>query len=174
MKQCPHTFVGFRGHRRGFTVLELCFAVATFSLFAVTSIYSLSQANRFASNSRYKTLAIAAAQQKIDQIMTTPWSVAGPVPAVLASGTTVESAPSVTLPLNGDPLNSASGLSSAFTNYDTQVLDSRTTVITKLTDCSGNTGDKSRVLQATVTVSYTYRGKQTNLSLTTVRGTDDF
>jgi len=155
-------------------VLEVSFALAVFSLFAVSSIYALSQANRFASNSRYETLALAAAQQKIDQIMTTPWSVAGTVPAVLTSGTTTEASPAVTLPLNGDPFNSAIGLSSAYSNYDTQVLDSRTTVITKLTDCSGNTGSASRLLRATVTVTYTYRGKQTNLAISTVRGTDDF
>ncbi|MDR3404058.1 MAG: hypothetical protein P4L99_16290 [Chthoniobacter sp.] len=155
-------------------MLEVAFAVAVFSLFAVTSITALSQANRFASNSRYETLALAAAQQRIDQVMTTPWSVQGVLPVVLTSGTTTEASPTVTLPLNGDPFNSTSGLSSAFTNYDTQVLDSRTTVITKLTDCSGNTGSSSRLLRAIVTVTYTYRGKQTNLSLTTVRGTDDF
>jgi len=148
--------------------------VSVFALFAVTSIYALSQANRFASNSRYRTLALAAAQQKIDQIMTTSWSVAGAVPAVLTPGTTTEQAPNISLPLNGDPFNSETGLSSAFSNSDTQVLDSRTTVITKLTDCSGNTGSASRLLSATVTVTYTYRGLQTNLSLTTLRSTDDF
>lgn len=174
MTQHIHTFISTRRHRRAFTLVELCFALASFSLFAATSIYSLSQANRFASNSRYKTLALAVAQQKIDQIMTTPWSVAGAVPTVLAAGTTTEAAPNVALPLNGDPLNSANGLSSAFTNLDIQVLDSRITEITKLTDCSGNTGNNSRLLRATVTVFYTYRGKQTSLALTTIRSTDDF
>ena len=170
----PHTFIRLRQNQRAFTVLEVSFAVAIFSLFAGGSIYALSQADRFASNARYKTLALAEAQQKIDQIMTTPWSVLGGVPAVLTTGTTTEAAPNIALPLNGDPFNSESGLSSAFTNSDTQVLDSRTTVITKLTDYSGNTGSASRLLRADVTVTYTYRGKQTNLTLSTVRSTDDF
>ncbi len=160
--------------QQAFTLLEVCFAVVAFAIFSAASIYSLSQLNRFASNARYRTLALAAAQQKIDQIMTTPWSVVGTVPTVLAAGTTTEAAPTVTLPLNSDPLNSATGLSSAFTNYDTQVLDTRTTVITKLTDCSGNTGSSSRLLRASVTVSYTYRGKSYSIVLTTLRGTDDF
>jgi prepilin-type N-terminal cleavage/methylation domain-containing protein len=160
--------------RRGFTLLEVCFTIAIFSLFSAASIYSLSQINRFASNSRYRTLALSVAQQKIDQIMTTPWSVMGTVPTVLAAGSVTEAAPTIVLPLNSDPLNSASGLSSAFTNYDTQILDSRTTVITKLTDCSGNTGASSRLLRATVTVTYTYRGKQASIVLSTLRGTDDF
>lgn len=174
MKHQSHPFTRSHSSVRAFTVIEVCFAVAVFGLFAVSSIYALSQANRFASNSRYRTLALAAAQQKIDQIMTTPWSVVGTVPPVLASGTTTEAAPNISLPLNGDPFNSESGLSSAFSNSDTQVLDSRTTQITKLTDASGNKGDASRLLYATVTVTYTYRGKQTKLSLSTVRSTDDF
>jgi type II secretory pathway pseudopilin PulG len=174
MTQRAHTFRRFRQNRYAFTVAEICLAMAIFSLFAATSVYALSQANRFASNSRYRTLALAAAQQKIDQIMTTPWSVAGTVPAVLTTGTTTEQAPNISLPLNGDPFNSETGLSSAFSNSDTQVLDSRTTVITKLTDCSGNMGANSRLLSATVTVTYTYRGVQANLSLTTMRSTDDF
>ncbi len=150
----------------------MTFAVAVFSLFAVATIYSLTLANRFASNSRYETLALAAAQQKIDQIMTTPWSVVGAPPAVLTS--TVEEAPAITLPLNNDPFNTASGLSSAFTSLDTQVLDSRTTVITKLTDCSGNSGASSRLLRADVTVAFTYRGTLHTVTLNTLRSTDDF
>ena len=170
----PHFSIPPSRGRRAFTLLEVCFTVAVFSIFAAASIYSLSQVNRFASTARYQTLALAVAQQKIDQIMTTPWSVMGTLPTVLAAGTATEASPTVTLPLNGDPFNSASGLSSAFTNYDTQVLDSRTTVITKLTDCSGNTGTSSRLLRAVVTVNYTYRGKAYSLAISTLRSTDDF
>lgn len=148
--------------------------MAVFSLYAVASVYSLTQANRFASTSRYETLALSAAQQKIDQIMAVPWSVMGTVPTVLTAGTTTEAAPTVNLLLNNDPLNAGAGLSSAFTSYDTQVLDSRTTVITKLTDCSGQTGAKSRLLRADVTVAYTYRGKAHSITLSTLRETDDF
>ncbi len=148
--------------------------MAVFSLFAVSSIYALTLANQFASTSRYETLALAAAQQRVDQVMTIPWSVVGTVPTVLTAGTTTEQSPAIVLPLNNDPFNSASGLSSAFTNLDTQVLDSRTTVITKLTDCSGNTGSSSRLLRADVTVAFTFRGKPHTVTLNTLRGTDDF
>ena len=163
-----------RSKRRAFTLLEVCFALAVFSLYAVASVYSLTQANRFASTSRYETLALSAAQQKIDQVMAVPWSVMGTIPTVLTAGTTTEAAPTVNLLLNNDPLNAGAGLSSAFTSYDTQVLDSRTTVITKLTDCSGQTGAKSRLLRADVTVAYTYRGKAHSITLSTLRETDDF
>ncbi len=174
MSRTLHLFARTLRGRQAFTLLEVCFAVAVFSLFAVTSVYAVTLANKFASISRYRTLALAAAQQKVDQVMTTPWTVLGTVPTVLTAGTSTEASPTIILPLNGDPFNSASGLSSAFTNYDTQVLDSRTTVITKLTDCSGHTGASSRLLRAVVTVTYTYRGKQYTLSLSTMRSTDDF
>jgi len=148
--------------------------VTVFCLFATASVYSLTLANRYASNSRYETLALAALQQKVDQIMTTPWSVLGTVPTVLSPGTVTEASPTIILPLNNDPFNNETGLSSAFTNSDVQVIDSRTTVIAKLTDCSGNTRANSRLLQATVTVSYTYRGTQHTISQNTIRTSDDF
>lgn len=149
--------------RAGFTVLELSFAVAIFAFFAIGSIQALLQFNRFASNARYQTLATAAAQQKIDQVLTTAWSVSGTRPTVLTTGTTTES----NLPLNNDTFNSASGLSSAFTSLDTQVLDPRTTVISAV---SGNT----RLLSVAVTVSYTYRGRAYSITLNSMRATDDF
>ncbi|MEP6667977.1 MAG: prepilin-type N-terminal cleavage/methylation domain-containing protein [Chthoniobacter sp.] len=161
-------------HRQAFTLIEVSFAVAVFSLFAVSSIYALTLANQFASTSRYETLALAAAQQKIDQIMTTPWSVGSTAPAVLAANSTPVTTTENNLPLNNDALNAGTGLSSAFTSYDTQVLDSRTTTITKLTDCSGNSGTSSRLLRADVVVAFTYRGKPHTVTLNTLRGTDDF
>lgn len=174
-------------HRRAFTVLEVSFAVAIFSLFAVCSIYAISQANRFASNARYRTLALAAAQQKIDQIMTVSWSTQATPPSVLRVDTAAASSTKTidltdekatttesSLPLNNDVLNNATGLKSAFTNDDVQVLDQRVTVITKLTDCTGKTKADSRLLRADVTVSYTYRGKANSIKLSTLRIADDF
>lgn len=178
MENITPSFPHLQKHRRAFTLLEVSFAVAVFSLFAVGSIYALTQANRFASNSRYRTLALAACQQKIDQVMTAPWSMSpnSTTPPVLSvnpttfTSTTTESA----LPLNNDAFNSATGLSSAFTNSDVQVLDSRVTVITKQTDCTGKSDLTSRLLRADVTVTYTYRGKQVTVSMSTLRTADDF
>jgi len=171
--------------------MEVSFAVAIFSLFAVGSIYALNLANRFANNSRYRTLALAAAQQRIDLVMTTPWSTVSQPAKVLrvdsgVAGTTGNTKITVdtadvqatteetSLPLNNDSFNSQTGLGSAFTSYDVQVFDKRTTVIKKLTDSSGNTDKKSRLLRADVTVSYTYRGNPYSVSLSTLRTSDDF
>lgn len=159
----PLPFVRRLRNQAGFTVLEVCFAGAIFAAFAVLSMLSFDQLNRFASTARYQTLALAAAQQKMDQIMTTYWSITGSPPAVLTTGTTTET----NLPLNNDPFNTERGLSSAFTNYDTQVLDSRSTAISAV---SGNT----RLLSVAVTVSYTYRGRSYSITQYGLRATDDF
>lgn len=193
MANIPPSFLPMQKHRRAFTLIEVSFAVAVFSLFAVGSIYALTQANRFASNSRYRTLALAAAQQKIDQVMNAAWSTnqgSTPAQVIRVDSGAAQSTTNVTtvvntanvqatttetgLPLNNDAFNSQTGLGSAFTNSDVQVLDSRVTVITKQTDCTGNTGANSRLLRAAVTVSYTYRGKAVSVSVSTLRTADDF
>lgn len=182
---------------RAFTLLEVSFAVAIFALFAVGSIYALNLANRFANNSRYRTLAMAAAQQRLDLAMTTPWSTNTTPAAVLrvdsgvagttgntkiTVGTDSQGRPQATteessLPLNNDAFNAETGLGSAFTNYDVQVFDKRTTVITKLMDASGNDpakGANSRLLRINVTVSYTYRSKPYSVTLSSLRTADNF
>ena len=136
-------------------------AGAVLALFIVGSVSAMAQINRWASVARLRTLALAVTQQKIDQIMTTSWSVLSPTPTILTAGTTTES----NLPLNNDAFNNETGLSSAFTNLDVQVIDTRTTQITSLT---------TRTLRAVVTVSYTYRNRPYTVSMTTLRATDDF
>lgn len=158
----PNT--SLRSLTAGFALLELCFAIAVFSSFAVASILGLMQFNRFASVARYETLATAAARQRLDQIMTISWTVLGAVPSVLTIGTATET----NLVLNSDSFNAAAGLSSAFTAADTAVpITARTTTISAV---SGNT----RLLRAMVTVAYTYRGRPYSCSLTALRTTDDF
>lgn len=131
-----------------FTVIEVTFAFAIFSYFAVASVLGLVEFNRFASVSRYRTLALAAAQQRMDQVMATSWSVLGSAPAVLTTGTTTES----NLVLNSDPFNSQAALSSAFSSLDTQVqITSRTTAIATV-------ANNPRLRHVTVIVNYSYCG----------------
>jgi type II secretory pathway pseudopilin PulG len=187
-KRHPHSLKRSHGEA-GITLLEVVFAAAIFSSVAVISILAFTTFNRFASNIRYQSLAMAAAQQKMDQIMTTPWSVSGTTPTVLTTGSTVEpngsdtpgnapSAANPVLPLNNDYWNgtSATGtplssggqiLSSTFTSLDTQVIDNRTTVISAV---SGN----PRMVSVKVTVSYTYRGTPQSITLYSLRATNDF
>ena len=93
----------------GFTVAEVTVAGAILALFVSTSVAAMTQINRWAASARLRTLALALAQQKVDQILSTPWSVLDTTPTLFAVGTTNES----NLPLNNDAFNSETGLSSA-------------------------------------------------------------
>lgn len=143
--------------------MEVCLAALLFGLYATATVYAMIHFNKVASVARFRTIALVAAQQKMDEIMTTSWTTTGTKPAVLTTGTTDETA----IPLNNDALNSASGLSSIYTNNDVQVTAKRRTVIGTVT---GNT----RLLTAAVTVSYTYCSKDYAVTLQGLRATDNF
>jgi type II secretory pathway pseudopilin PulG len=145
----------------GFTLAEVIIAGAVLALFIVGSVSAMAQINRWASVARLRTLALAVTQQKIDQIMTTSWSVLAPTPTVLTAGTTTET----NLPLNNDSFNNETGLSSAFSNLDTPESVTRVTQVTSLA---------TRTVRAVVTVTYTYRGRAYSVSMTTLRASDDF
>jgi len=186
-----------RDSRSAFTLMELAFAVALFSSFAVVSILAYSSFNRYASNARYESLAVAIAEQKMDQIMTCPCALnttnTSQGPVLSLTGTTVQPASSGTyativesgsiMTLNYDKWNmsrtitSGSASNVALTGTlsgttvagaeDTQVIDSRTTTFAPVT---GNV----RLLSATVTVAYTYRSRQFTISFSTIRASDNF
>jgi len=146
-------------HNSGFTLAEVVIAGGLLAVLIAGSLVALTQVNRWATSARLRTLGLAAVQQRIDTVQTTPWQAIGTRPAVLTAGTTTESA----VPLNNDSFNSATGLSSAFTTLDTQMTAIRTTQITDLT---------TRTLRAVVTVTFTYRNRPHSISLTTLRATD--
>ena len=145
----------------GITLPEVIIAAAVLALFIVGSVSAMAQINRWASVARMRTMALAAAQQKIDQILTTSWSVLNTTPAILTAGTTTET----NLPLNYDTFNSESNLVSSWTTFDTPINLNRTTQITSIS---------THQVRAVVTVSYTYRGKSYTVSMTTLRTSDDF
>jgi type II secretory pathway pseudopilin PulG len=149
-----------RRHTLGFTLPEVVIAGAILALFVAGSVATMVQINRWAAAARLRTLALALAQQKSDEVLTTPWQIRATRPAVLATGTNTESG----LQLNNDSFNSATGLSSAFTTLDTPVVATRTT---QLTDIS------TRMVRAVITVNFTYRTRPYSVSLTTLRVTDD-
>jgi prepilin-type N-terminal cleavage/methylation domain-containing protein len=145
----------------GFTLVEVIIATTVLALFICGAVSAMVQVNRWASAARLRTLALALVQQKIDQVLTTPWSVLSTTPTVLTAGTTTETK----LPLNNDTFNNESGLSSAFTNLDVQVIDTRVTQVTSIS---------AHQVRAVVTVNYTYRAHPYSVSMTTLRTTDDF
>ena len=149
-----------RSCRLAFTLPEVVIAGAILALFVVGSVATMAQINRWAAGARLRTLALALAQQKADEVLTTAWQTATGRPAVLTTGTNTETG----LQLNNDGYNAGTGLSSAFTNLDTPVPATRTTTITDVS---------TRTVRAVVTVSFSYRNRPYNVSLTTLRAIDD-
>ena len=155
---CPTRIL--RRRHLAFTLPEVVIAGTILALFVVGSVATMAQINRWAAGARLRTLALALAQQKTDEVSTTAWQTAIGRPAVLTAGTNTESG----LQLNNDGYNAATGLSTAFTNLDTPVAATRTTTITNVS---------TRTVRAVVTVSFTYRNRPYNVSLTTLRAIDD-
>ena len=156
-----------RGTRRGpagFTLVEVLIAGALLAMLISGAVTALTQMNRSATAARLRTIALAVAQQRIDQIETTPWQDWVTRPAILAvDGTGTRTTTENNVPLNNDNYNAATSLISPYTNLDAQVLSTRTTVITNL---------PPRSLRAVVTVTFTYRNRPYAITLSTLRTTD--
>jgi len=180
--------------------MELAFAVALFSSFAVVSILAYSSFNRFASNARYESLALAVAQQKMDQIMTSPCNInttntaLGPI--LTLSRTTVQPASSGTyvpivesgtlMTLNFDrynagtygrtiTLNGQSNIALTGTLSGTNVAGADDTqVIDSRTTTFAPVSGNVRLLSVSVNLAYTYRGRQFTITLSSIRSSDDF
>ena len=143
----------------GFTLVEVLIAGTLLAVLISGSVTAFTQLNRWATAARLRTIALAVAQQRIDLIETTPWQVTGTRPALLTATTTTEN----NVPLNNDDYNAASSLITPYTTLDSQVMSTRTTVITDLT---------ARTLRASVTVTFTYRNRPIVITLNTLRATD--
>ena len=143
----------------GFTLVEVLIAGTLLAVLISGSVTALTQLNRWATAARLRTIAMAVAQQRIDLIETTPWQVVGTRPALLTAGSVTEN----NVPLNNDDYNAATSLVSPYTTLDSQVMSTRTTVISDLT---------ARTLRATVTVTFTYRNRPFTITLNTLRATD--
>jgi prepilin-type N-terminal cleavage/methylation domain-containing protein len=144
----------------GFTLVEVMIAITVLAVFVMSSLTALTQLNRYAAAARLQTLARAIAQTQIDQIMTTPWSVSGTVPTILAVGTTTQG----NVPLDNDNFNNQPGLSSPFTSLDMNINATMTTVIASVS---------TRIVSASVTVTWPYRGTNYSITLNTLRTADD-
>jgi hypothetical protein len=129
-------------------------------VFVIGALLAMTQMNRYAAAARLRTLALAVAQQRIDEVLTTPWQTTGARPAVLAVGTSTES----NLSLDSDAFNTQASLRSAFTSLGLPVSATRVTNISTVA---------VRRLRAVVTVSYIYRGRTYQIGLSTLRTTDN-
>lgn len=134
-----------------FTMLETVVAIALIGVGASTTIAALTKFNSFASESRNVTGAYAAALNQIDAIQSvTPFSPPGQVPAVLALGTHA--------PENVGIYADAGS--------QTIVWGTQTTTIADVS------GGGVTIYRATVTINYTYLGRNYSFSMQTLRASD--
>lgn len=145
--------------RAGFTFVELMISMGVLLLFTAATFAALTQFNRFAAAARLRVHALALAQQRVDEIMTTQWRVGATRPPVLNAGTRDEAG----LAMNADEFNTGSGLGSIFTDLIAPVEATRRTEVVNLT---------ARTVRATVTVTFRYANREYQVLLTTLRTTD--
>jgi prepilin-type N-terminal cleavage/methylation domain-containing protein len=153
--------IGRRARRGGFTFVELLVAMGILVLFSATAMAALTQFNRFATISRLRTHALALAQQRIDDVLTSQWLIGVTRSPELAVGTVTET----NLVMNADTKNSATALKSDFTDLGVPITCTRTSTVADIT---------TRTLRATVTVTFTYANRTYSVVLNTMRATDNF
>lgn len=153
---------GRTGGEAAFTLIELLVATALLGLVAGSAIWSLTQANNYASIARLYTGAETAAQNQIDVILTeSPFNPQTNPPQIPTALTLGISAPQ-TVTLYSEPAG-AGGQTHTVTG---QMV---TTVVTNnvLTQ-----GQNLNLYSATVVVTYTYRSKVYRVQLNAMRASD--
>jgi type II secretory pathway pseudopilin PulG len=156
---------------RAFTIVEVMAGVSIMGLVVGVVLFSLNQLNYYASVNRLYTAAQTLAQNQIDLILTkAPYNPATsqyPTPNVLQTGT-YYSDPSTPNTLYGAARN-VPIFTDPSTSNQIVVGTIKTTVTAPSISISGTS---LNLLQATVTVSYTFRGKTFNVKMDTMRTSD--
>jgi type II secretory pathway pseudopilin PulG len=143
-----------------FTLVETLIAIGMLALLGAGSFWTMNGMNVYATSARLYSEAIAKAEQQVDAVLTKgPFDpTANPqlIPTVLTPGTTTQNG----VLIYKDPV----------TNQVT-VTGTMTTVVTDtgLTGTVGSTSTNLNIWQATVTVTWTFRGKNYSVSLDTMR-----
>ena len=144
----------------GFTLVETLIGIGMLAFLGAGSFWTMNAMNVYATGARLQSEAIAKAEQQIDAILTKgPFDpTANPqlVPTVLTPGTTTQNG----VLIYKDPVTSQTVVTGTMT---TTVAD------TGLTGTVGATATGLNIWQATVTVAWTFRGKNYSVSLDTMR-----
>jgi prepilin-type N-terminal cleavage/methylation domain-containing protein len=147
--------------KSGFTLIEVVMALAVIGTMGAGCYVGFNSLNTYAVSSRLYSEAQTAAQNQIDQILSNePFDpVHNKIPTVLTLGTTTT--PNVFI--YQDPVTG-----------NTVVTGTMTTTVTDLGATMTFAGSTTNLntYRATVTVSYTYRGKTYNVSMDTARTAD--
>lgn len=158
----------------GFTLVEVMAGVSMLGLVTATVIFGLNQLNYYASVNRLFTAAQTLAQNQIDIVLTKgPYDPATnkyPDPNVLRTDATY-----YTNPVTGSISTSATGsyIVPIYKDPSSNQNIVTGTIATTVTDTGVLVGGTSLNLrQATVTVSYTFRGKTFSVKMDTMRAPD--
>src|SRR5881296_2367366 len=141
---------GCRSARAGFTLVETLVGLGMLALLGAGSFWTMNAMNVYATGARLHSEAIAKAEQQVDAVLTKgPFDpAANPqlIPTVLTPGTTTQNG----VLIYKDPVTS-----------QVTVTGTMTTVVTGtgLTGTVGSTPTDLSIWQATVTVAWTFRGK---------------
>jgi hypothetical protein len=163
------------GRTAGFAIIEGAVAASILVIAVAACIAGFIRMNHGAMVARLRTTAVAVAQQKVDEVLTTPWpSTSRPV-VLSPTGTPKGGRPGKAkkekdLPMNQGTLT-APGLNTAFTSLHLEVKADRETIIE---DVPPPPGRLVRQVRATVAVTYSYRGKEAEVLLQTLRTSDSF
>jgi type II secretory pathway pseudopilin PulG len=149
------------GHSTGgFTLVETMVGVGMLALLGAGSFWTMNAMNVYATGARLHSEAIAKAEQQIDAILTKgpfdPTADPQLIPTVLKPGTTTQNG----VLLYKDPVTGQITVTGTMT---TTVSD------TGLSGTVGSAATPLNLWQATVTVSWTFRGRNDSVSLDTMR-----
>jgi type II secretory pathway pseudopilin PulG len=143
-----------------FTLVETLIGIGMLALLGAGSFWTMNAMNVYATGARLYSEAIARAEQQIDAILTKgpfdPSANPQLIPTVLTLGTTTQNG----VLIYKDPVTS-----------QVTVTGTMTTVVTNtgLAGTVGSTPTDLNLWQATVTVTWIFRGKNYSVSLDTMR-----
>ena len=148
-----------RAAERAFTLTEILITSGIIVVVGATAMYALSMINKYAASARVQAAAAAVVQYQIDQILTrgpyAPNNVPPDIPPVLTTGTTVAN----NVPVFIDPENGNVLVAGTLT---TKIQNSGATYKTT----------PLYVLQAAVSLQYTFAGKTFTVAMDTLRAPD--
>jgi len=152
--------VAARRARASFTLVETLVGLSLVSLLGAGSFWTMTTMNVYATGARLYSEAVAKAEQRIDAILTKgpfdPTADPPLIPTELTLGTTTQDG----VLIYKDPVSGQTIVTGTMT---TEVAD------TGLTGTVGTTATALNIWRATVTVSWTFRGRPYEVTLDTLR-----
>ena len=145
--------------QKGFTLTEILITSGVIVVVGATAMYGLAMINKYAASSRVQAAAQSIVQNQIDQILTAgpyvPTNAPPDIPTILTMGPTVTN----NVPVFTDP-------------ESTSTLVTGTLTVNIQDSGAKNGVTPLYVLQAAVTLNYTFRGRPFTVAMNTLRAPD--